>query len=307
MQKRRDAAALGMSLLHTAYLVAALGALTAGCATQQPDEELYGEAASAVVNGNALNPNALNPNALNPNALNPNALNPNALNPNALNPNSLSSAALTAITDPGTNGDLSRELLKYTVSCALSSSQSFAFSWTDSSSVTHSESYPGLLGLATGWASNALGTTGQYWVSACLASRVNWYGVHVDISSRGNLSQLATTSAEITDYPYIEGAFFGNLFASTPAVYACYNYANISTSRVWQRDCATGHLNSNSTTSSCGMLTILGDCSNFCSAIPAYNPMYDNQYYSTCYNSTTQSEATLVSQVVTTAVPAPWY
>jgi hypothetical protein len=305
MQKRRNAATLGMSLLQMTCLVTTLGALTAACATPQPDDELFEEAASAVVNANALNPNALNPNALNPNALNPNALNPNALNPNALNPNSLSSAALTAITDPGANGAMSRELLKYTVSCALSSSQSFAFSWTDSSSVTHSESYPGLLALATGWASSALGTTGQYWVSACLASRVNWYGVHVDISSRGNIAQLGTTYTEIADYPMIEGAFFGNLFASTPTIYACYNHDNISTSRIWQRDCATGHLNANSTTSSCGILTILGDCSDYCSAIPAYNPMYDNQYYSTCYNSTTRVGANLVSQVVTTALPAP--
>ena len=101
------------------------------------------------------------------------------------------------------------------MSCALTPSQSFAFSWTDSSSVIHSESYPGLLGLASSWASSALSTTGQQWVSACLASRVNWYGVHVDISSRGNHTSLGTTHAErTTDYPVIEGAFFGNLFTS---------------------------------------------------------------------------------------------
>jgi hypothetical protein len=283
-----------------------LGALASACAAPQADDGLSGESASAVVNSNALNPNALNPNALNPNALNANALNPNALNPNALNPNSLSPAAFAAITDPGTSGDLSRELLKYTVSCALTSSQSFAFSWTDSSNVTHSESYPGLMGLASSWASSALSMTGQYWVSACLASRVNWYGVHVTISSRGNNPQLGTTYAErTTGYPNIEGAFFGNLFASTPTLYACYNHNHVADSRSWQRDCATGHLNSNGTTSNCGMLTVLGDCSNYCSAIPANNGMYDDQYYSTCYNSTTRSGATLVSQVVTTALPLP--
>src|SRR6266511_3083177 len=105
--------------------------------TPVEDEEEYesiGTVESALENPNALNPNALNPNALNPNALNPNALNPNALNPNALNPN-----ALAALKDPGPSGDLSRQLIKYVVGCALDPSQSFRFSWTDNSGQVHEE------------------------------------------------------------------------------------------------------------------------------------------------------------------------
>lgn len=303
MKIQMNAGMFGVSLLRTACLMTTLGVLVAACAEPESGDGPTRETASAIVDSNAMNPNALNPNALNPNAMNPNALNANALNPSAL-----SSAALTAITDPGTAGALSRELLKYTVSCALTTSQSFAFSWTDSSSVTHAESYAGLLGLASSWASSALGTTGQYWVSACLASRVNWYGVSVSISSRGNTALLGTTGSErMTDYPNVEGAFFGNLFASTPAVYACYNNNHVSDSRSWQRDCATGHLNSNSTTSNCGILTVLGDCATYCSALPANSYLYDDAYYSTCYTTATHSSGTLVSQVVTTALPWPTF
>jgi hypothetical protein len=270
-------------------------ALLAGCGDGSVDtteDEDLGVGESALEISNALNPNALNPNALNPNALNPNALNPNALNPNALNPN-----ALLALQAAGSAGEMSRQLLKYTVSCALNPTQSFAFSWTDSLGTVHSETYWGLLGLASDWATNPLSTSGAAWVSACLASRINWYGVAVTISSRGVATQLDTTGEERSSYSKLEGAFYGNLFTSTPAVYTCYNVGNIANSRSKQRDCAAGHLNTDGTVSSCGMLQILGSCGDYCnSALDA------QQYYPGCF-TTSGRLGTPISSVVTTALP----
>src|SRR5262245_50780162 len=117
-------------------LVLLVGSLTAcGGAGQGEDEELVGSAEGALVNENALNVNALNVNALNVNALNVNALNVNAL----------SADALAALTDPGSNGALVRQLLEYTVGCALDTSQSFGFSWTDTLGFDHPETYWGQL------------------------------------------------------------------------------------------------------------------------------------------------------------------
>ena len=269
--------------------------LLAGCGTgslETMDEGPAREVAEAIENSNAMNPNAMNPNAMNPNAMNPNALNPNALNPTAI-----SATAMLALQDPGSSGDLSRQLLKYSVSCALDATQSFSFAWIDSAGAVHAEVYPGLLGLATGWATAPLSTTGAEWVSACLASRVNWYGAPVMLSSRGTVTQLGTTSTERATYSKLEGAFFGNLFTATPTVYTCYTSDDIANSRSQQRDCATGHLNSDGSVSSCGILQILGSCTDYCSSVQP-----SKQYYSTCF-LTSGRLGTPIGSVVTTALP----
>jgi hypothetical protein len=76
----------------------------------------------------------------------------------------------------------------------------------------------------------------QRWVSACLLARTNAYGVHVQISIRapadpppnatpGRQLQFAAvraalapdpTSSELADYTNREGAYYGNIFATTP-------------------------------------------------------------------------------------------
>jgi hypothetical protein len=271
--------------------------LLAGCGTGSIDstddeEGRSGETAEAIANSNAMNPNAMNPNAMNPNALNPNALNPNALNPSAM-----SASAMSALHDPGDAGTLSRQLLKYTVSCALSPSQSFSLTWTDAQGAVHNDVYVGLLGLEPTWATTPLSAAGEGWVSSCLASRVNWYGVPVILSSRGATDALATTADERANYAKIEGAFFGNLFTATPAVYTCYNTGNIANSRSWQRDCASGHVNADGSVSSCGILQILGSCENFCSSVHA-----SKQYYPSCF-LTSGRMGTPIGTVVTTALP----
>ncbi len=265
---------------------------SSGCISQDLESEPLGIDQSALVSDNALNPNALNPNALNPNALNPNALNPNALNPNALAP-----SALAAIQDAGDAGVLSRALLKYIVSCALDTSQSFSFSWTDSQGVVHDESYPGLLGIATSWATGALSADMQLFVSSCLAARVNWYGVPVIISARSLKEPLKAlvNDIELQDYPHIEGAFWGNLFTTSPHLYSCYNGANVENSRTWQRDCAVGHLDGQ-TLSPCGMISLVGDCSTVCQNVNGAG-----QYYPSCREAPFDPSSSAMTKFVITA------
>ena len=236
--------------------VLAMLALT-GCSAAEEDAEdapgAPGVALSEITNGNALNPNALNPNALNPNALNPNALSPRAL---------------AAITNAGTAGDLSRQLLRYTVSCALDTTQSFNFSWTDSQGAVHGETYPGLIGLQPGWATQPLAAIDGQWISACLASRINWYGVPVTLSSRGAHPKLRSpTSLEISNYAHQEGAFWGDLFSASPSLYACSYDPDDSYSRSKMRDCAAGHLDSQGVLQSCGMVQLVGSCDTHCDAL----------------------------------------
>jgi hypothetical protein len=265
------------------------------------DDEAVAEDAIAVKGPHALNPNALNPNALNPNALNPNALNPNALNPNALGVTALSAgalgpSALAALQEPGNTGAMSRQLLSYSVSCALGPAQSFSFTWYDNQNVPHPETYWGLLALAPSWATEPLDSTGQQWVSACLASRTNWYGVPVMLSSRGPHASLETTSpSEQLLFPTEEGAFFGNLFRANPAVYACHIAANEAHVRSLYRDCAAGHIDSQGKTDRCGPIQIVGDCADFCAPLDA-----DGLYYPSC-SSTIGGWTT--TRVITTFLP----
>jgi hypothetical protein len=260
-----------------------------GCLTDAgPDAGGELDESEAVIEG----PNALLPNALVPNALVPNALVPNALVPNALSPSTIVPSALEAIQDPTETGDLSRALLKYTVSCALSPSQSFSFTWTDSQGLVHKETYPGIVGLASSWAMKPLGEADQEWVSACLASRVNWYGVTVMISSRGSHPALHKSDpSETKAYTMIEGAFWGNVFAAKPRAYACFYGPNRPYSRAQRRDCAAGHVEADGTISECGIIEIVGPCEAQCQPFKG-----QGQYYPSC----TGPMATTSSAVLTT-------
>src|SRR6185436_17100449 len=82
-----------------------------GCGNEVDDEQTI---ESAIVTDNALTMNALTMNALTMNALTMNALTMNALTMNAL--------TMNALRDP-----LSRELLKYVVSCALDEDDEVSF------------------------------------------------------------------------------------------------------------------------------------------------------------------------------------
>jgi uncharacterized repeat protein (TIGR01451 family) len=254
-------------------------------------EETPGQAQEQLLADNALYPNALYPNALYPNALYPNALYPNALYPNALYPN-----AYTALVDSGDAGTTSRLLVRYVVSCALTTTQTFIFTWTDAAGLTHDETYQGMMGLAPEWSSGPLATAHQQIVSACVAARTNYYGVQRRISLRSPQAPLATPSAaERGAFPLVEGAFWGNIFDPTsPYLHACYNSPNNANSRAWQRDCVAGHPDGSGGTMPCNNITVVGACSTICAPL---NSTY--QYYPSCTDPTTG----LQTQVITTALP----
>jgi hypothetical protein len=277
------------SALQIALLIAPIGCTAP---VESSEAEQVDEAAFSLVTENMLSPNALIPNALIPNALIPNALIPNALIPNALDP-----SALAAITDSGTAGALSRMFMKYAVGCAFTSSQSFQFSWTDSKKVIHNEAYYGVLGVAPDWATGPLSTYGQEMVSACMAARTNYSGTQVTISLRSLQSPLKTLvgSAELSAYPYVEGGFWGNLFpSSNPRLNACYTGANVDHSRAAYRECAAGHLNTDGTISSCGIIRILGACERSCKPLDGAG-----QFYPEC----TDAAGHKTKEVATTALP----
>jgi hypothetical protein len=236
-------------------------------------------------------------NALNLNALNLNALNLNALNLNALNLSAVSASALSAIQAPTATGDLARQALQYMVGCALDTTQSFSFTWTDSVGALRSETYWGTLGLATSWQSSPLNPVEQQWVSACLASRVNWYGVSVMISSRGPHEALNESGTiELTQYTKSEGAFWGNLFGTAPQVYSCYTSPNIANSRLRLRDCAAGHQNADGTIAECGVLHIVGACETYCGGLDP-----NDYHYKSCATVPSGDDAT--TRVITVYLP----
>ncbi|WP_437485339.1 hypothetical protein WME75_00615 [Sorangium sp. So ce1014] len=286
--------------------------VTTACIGAELDEEseaLLGEGESALESDNGFLPNALSVNALSVNSLALNALSVNALSVNALSVN-----ALSAIKNPGANGALSRDLLRYVVSCALRPDQTFSFSWTDSAGVAHPEVYRGDLGYAHWWTTTPLGTATtnntyvQSQLTACLAARMNWYGVSVSISLRNN--ELTSTPAERAAYPVREGAFWGNLFSTTEAPFlrACYSSApgSIARARQVQRDCAVGHLSVDpvtgaTTVQQCGPMVIVGSCETVCNGSD-----YTNGFYRGCLVNPSVSPWVRWDQVVTTFLkPAP--
>jgi hypothetical protein len=246
------------------------------CGGSPEDSELgVGTATSPLVDANALNANALNANALNANALNANGLSgvamlsPTMLAAAPLSFGALVAGAVTALEDTTDTGGISRQLAQYTASCALDPSQSFDFSWVDATGVTHDESYPGLLGLATDWAGQPLSSVfEQEWVSACLISRVNYLGVTVELSSRGLFPGLDDTpESELDAYTMQEGAFFGNVFTTIPTAYACDYVPDDAYSQSQDRFCAAGYVDASGDVDSCGIIQRLGSCDDYCTPL----------------------------------------
>ncbi len=284
-----------MKILSTSLFLLGLSVLT-GCTANVPTEldETTGQAEGAFITDNALTDNALTDNALTDNALTDNALTDNALTDNALTDN-----ALEAISDPNAQGALNRELLQYIVACAFKPTQAFDFTWTDNADLVHDEHYVGQLGLAPQWNSGPLNVKGQHMVSACLAAKTNYYGVHVTISVRSGEAplRLSSHSDELDDYDRVEGAFWGNLWAPQPYLNACYNSANVDNSRAASRDCATGHLNADGTIEECGIINVVGSCANVCKK---YNA--SRGHYSDCRKQPGVSTKR-TDLVITTALP----
>ncbi|WP_234022651.1 hypothetical protein [Sorangium cellulosum] len=193
--------------------------------------------------------------------------------------------------------------MKYVVGCALKPNQSFSFSWTDSGGVVRTETYAGHLGMADWWAYGPLADAFyQRWISACLAARTNWYGVSVNLSMRGSQPSLDLASNEGSTYTKREGAFWGNLFSSTPHLRACYDSRFADHARSLKRDCAAGHLAADPATGAtvaqaCGPIALMGSCSTICDATS------DSTYYYRCLDNPAISSWARTEVVITSFLP----
>src|SRR6185436_1226763 len=172
-----------------------------------------------------------------------------------------------------------KTILKYATECALRPDQSISITdWTNTTLT-----WAGSLGLADWWATSALNpapspkaaATGEELVSACLMARSNALGRTVSVSLRAR-PELAPTTSESATYTRHEGAFMGNVFASTPVVKSCsasggawlwdpYTNAPITSGR----QCADG--------TSCGF-QYMGSCNSVCNVKPGVNgeTLYDD-------------------------------
>ncbi|WP_437722719.1 hypothetical protein [Sorangium sp. So ce861] len=136
----------------------------------------------------------------------------NRLSMNRLSMNSLSMSRITAdgrtlaTTDLLSDED-GRELLRYTIACALPEGKSLV---GEAGGTTYK--FEGRIGLAPDWLRSPLPEKSQRWVTACLLAHVNGYGVEVAISLRGRHPALAADSAERRAYQQEEISFFGNVF-----------------------------------------------------------------------------------------------
>ena len=89
--------------------------------------------------------------------------------------------------------------------------------------------FPGSIGLAPRWLTEAMTPSEERWVSACLLAHVNYFGKHVRISIRATgvaVPELQASADEQQTYTIFEGGFFGNLFAPTPVAYTCQGDAH---------------------------------------------------------------------------------
>ena len=172
------------------------------------------------------------------NKLASNKLASNKLASNKLASNKLAAADLAA--DP--TGLLStadgRDVLSYIVSCALAGDQTLTATYDGTP-----YSFAGQIGLAPAWATRTPTASERRWVSACVLSRTNYFGIAVELSLRGTPDVLATSPEEEAAYPAAEATFFGDLFDPTAiSEYACessFKVANEGNSSFTLRQCAT--------------------------------------------------------------------
>jgi hypothetical protein len=269
-------------------LVAPLFAVGCIASPEDVDDDI-GTARSESISPNSISPNSISPNSISPNSISPNSLAPTSLSAGALATGSLSADALAAIQDPGSTGESSRLLLKYTVGCAFDTTQSLSFTWEDANGAAHEETYVGVMGLAPTWADGALSEDGQRWVSACLIARVNYFGAVVHVSLRGPMTGLGVTESEAATYTNQEGAFWGNIFSSTPTAYACDYVPNDAHSRSADRVCAAGYDDGSGTLQSCGIIQRVGSCADACGTLTS------GLYYASCGSGGGQSSSSVVT------------
>lgn len=157
-----------------------------------------------------------------------------------------------------------RTYLSYIVSCALPAGDVLKATYGGEALEFH-----GGAGLVPDWEHRALTMSEKRWMSACLLSRVNAYGISVSISMRGHQA-LTPTEDERQQYTAVEGAFWGNVFVEDPSkmeMFACRGAAQAAgeAGDLVNRDCTEPAQHGLTV---CGM-TYAGDCLDYTPAIPS--------------------------------------
>jgi hypothetical protein len=230
------------------FLWLATGALACG----QPEGSAAGTTEVAVVAENGLTANGLTANGLTANGLTANGLTANGLTANGLTANGLTANGLTAngLTAGAMTDPLSRQLMKYIVSCALSAQQSLTLTIAGTA-----YTFPGSIGLAPQWgtAHGSCDGSCQRWVSACVLARVDAAGIDREISIRGpDLALLPSSWSELSQYTQREATYFGNIFIPGQPRFLCLSPGQTSD----ERACGPS-------LDACPM-TVLGSCSRDC-------------------------------------------
>ena len=145
---------------------------------------------------------------------------------NGLSPrNGLSTLAGLSGTEGLLTTEEGRATVKYLVHCALPAGRSI--SKVDQAGISYA--FAGGLGIAPEWELGACEAQCQERVSACLMAHVNTSGRHVRLWIVGESPALGW--GYNLNYPFQEGAFFGNLFVSPPAAHYCngrgFNYGTV--------------------------------------------------------------------------------
>lgn len=184
-----------------------------------------------------------------------------------------------------------RNLAQYLAICALEP--------TDSVSVDHEgETYhfDGRLALAPEWRQGALSSDAGLRLSGCILAHVNAFGEEVPISVRVQEDNGDTDLDETTRYNRHEAAFYGDLFAATPTMYACigtpvsdlnvpFGAHDMTLGDRLLRRCADEDVAGSGQTL-CGF-TFVGTCADVCDQAVAGN-------YSNCWSSPARTGAAFV-------------
>src|SRR5262249_55990275 len=140
-----------------------------------------------------------------------------------------------AVTYTNVNLPNFKKVIEYLIGCALPNG--------DSATLTDENNQPwvvsGALGLAPEWKLGAPTLSDQKYVSACLAARANALGQHVRISLRGAPATLLPSALEKAYFGWAEGAFWGNLFTSTPKIETCTGIGSGLSGRLCTADAAS--------------------------------------------------------------------
>jgi hypothetical protein len=263
--------------IRTLALVALATCLALGCGpAPSPAERAVSEQGLSGLNG-------LSPNGLSMNGLSMNGLSMNGLSMNGLSMNGLSTSAFsTWFNKDVALGDL---VMQYLVRCAVPAGQSRTFT----NPTTHvAYTWAGAFGLAPGWAAGAAATTAeQQVITACVASHVNKFGVHISISVQGKGSTnvaIPLESNELTTYSVKEGCFFGNLF-NGDGVFVGQDHAPWDQRYSSARACALDYTYGPSP--DCSPLVVVGDCASSCTLDASGNFYASCTYGGKCYKPIT--------------------